>query len=57
MFEAQEGVKAAHQGGGGRDIGQDASASQGPAKSEVRACFAPGLSVSAMEKTQICADT
>lgn len=55
MLEAQEGVKTAHQGGGGRDIGQDANASQGPANSEVRACFAPGLScVSQWKNPDLC---
>lgn len=55
MLEAQEGVRAAHQGGGGRDIGQDANASQEPADSEVRACFAPGLScVSQWKNPDLC---
>lgn len=44
MLESQERVRVANQGGGGGDTGQDAIANQRPDNSQVRACFAPGLS-------------
>lgn len=44
MLKAWEGVMVAHQGGRGATCRAGCSASQTSANSEVRACFAPGLS-------------